>query len=105
MSRPVLWLLGLYRHYRATRPAACRFDPTCSAYVFEAVQIHGAGRGLYLGCRRVLRCHPFGGRGYDPVPAVEPLTPHTASAAVAPSAEPADAAFSAGFTSRKHCHA
>lgn len=70
MEKIVLSVLGWYRQYRGLRPDACRFDPTCSAYTVEAVETHGALRGLYLGTRRVLRCHPLGGRGYDPVPPV-----------------------------------
>jgi putative membrane protein insertion efficiency factor len=45
----------------------CRFEPTCSQYCLEAVETHGA-RGLLLAVRRILRCHPWGGCGYDPVP-------------------------------------
>jgi putative membrane protein insertion efficiency factor len=48
--------------------AGCRFSPTCSQYFIEAVQIHGAWRGSLLGCYRILRCNPWGGSGYDPVP-------------------------------------
>ena len=49
-------------------PPACRFTPTCSQYAIEALQKHGPIRGLYLAIRRILRCHPWGGSGYDPVP-------------------------------------
>lgn len=49
-------------------PPSCRFTPTCSQYAKEAIQKHGPLRGLYLAIRRLLRCHPWGGCGYDPVP-------------------------------------
>ncbi len=63
----------LVRIYQATfsvwRGApCCRFSPSCSAYMIEALEKHGLIKGLYLGCRRILRCHPFGAYGYDPVP-------------------------------------
>lgn len=48
--------------------ACCRFHPTCSEYCLEAVQRHGAVRGLWLGLKRILRCHPFCEGGIDPVP-------------------------------------
>lgn len=48
---------------------SCRFTPTCSAFVLEAVRTHGALRGVWLGLRRLLRCHPWGNCGHDPVPA------------------------------------
>lgn len=46
----------------------CRFEPSCSNYMIEALRIHGAFKGTILGAWRVLRCHPFGKSGYDPVP-------------------------------------
>ncbi len=50
-------------------PPSCRYEPTCSAYAVEALQRHGLIRGAYLTTRRLLHCHPWGGSGYDPVPA------------------------------------
>lgn len=49
-------------------PPACRFTPTCSRYAVDAIKLHGPFKGLYLAVRRLLRCHPWGGCGYDPVP-------------------------------------
>lgn len=46
----------------------CRFAPSCSEYALEALATHGAAKGGYLAARRILRCHPWGGSGYDPVP-------------------------------------
>ncbi|WP_313374113.1 membrane protein insertion efficiency factor YidD [Chishuiella sp.] len=46
----------------------CRYQPTCSSYMIEALKEHGLIKGLYLGIKRILRCHPWGGHGYDPVP-------------------------------------
>jgi len=46
----------------------CRYQPTCSAYALEALDLHGAFKGSLLAARRICRCHPFGGDGYDPVP-------------------------------------
>ena len=49
-------------------PQACRFLPTCSVYAVEALETHGAVKGSWLAARRICRCHPWGGHGYDPVP-------------------------------------
>lgn len=49
-------------------PAACRYQPTCSQYMVDALKKHGPLKGLWLGSKRILRCHPWGGSGYDPVP-------------------------------------
>jgi uncharacterized protein len=53
---------------RPILPPSCRFYPSCSHYAAEAVTQHGAVHGSWLALRRVLRCHPWGGGGYDPVP-------------------------------------
>lgn len=49
-------------------PPTCRFTPTCSEYARQAIAKHGPLKGLWLALRRILRCHPWGGSGYDPVP-------------------------------------
>lgn len=68
-SYPVIALIKVYRY--AISPflgSNCRFQPSCSAYAEEAIQRHGLFRGTGLAIRRVLRCHPWGKSGYDPVP-------------------------------------
>ena len=54
--------------FGAVLPGACRFEPSCSNYALEAVERHGPARGCVLVLRRLARCHPFGGSGFDPVP-------------------------------------
>jgi hypothetical protein len=49
-------------------PRVCRYHPTCSQYMIEAIQTHGVIKGVWLGIKRIGRCHPYGGSGYDPVP-------------------------------------
>jgi hypothetical protein len=59
----------------------CRFNPSCSNYMIEAIRLHGTWRGTWLGIRRLLRCHPFGAIGDDPVPtptAQNAMTKHEA---------------------------
>ena len=55
-------------HFGAGPLGGCRFHPTCSNYALEALETHGVIRGCWYGICRILRCHPWGGSGYDPVP-------------------------------------
>lgn len=74
MSPASCLLAGAVRLYRAVRSAVrpgvstCRYIPSCSAYGLEALETHGAVRGSWLTLRRIGRCNPWGGHGYDPVP-------------------------------------
>lgn len=65
-------LISLVRFYQLAIspyfPPRCRYQPTCSAYSIEALQKHGAMKGGWLALKRIGRCHPWGGTGYDPVP-------------------------------------
>ena len=73
LRKVLVWLLLLpIRFYQTCisplTPPSCRFTPTCSEYARQALVKHGPFKGLYLAVRRILRCHPWGGSGYDPVP-------------------------------------
>ena len=69
MRAIVIAALAVYkRAISPLLPQACRYYPTCSDYMREAVERHGAARGVRLGTARLLRCHPFHAGGYDPVP-------------------------------------
>ena len=73
LRRLVIWLLLLPIYFykgaiSPLTPPSCRFTPSCSTYALEAIRRHGPISGLYLALRRILRCHPWGGSGYDPVP-------------------------------------
>lgn len=65
-------LIALVRFYQLAisphTPPSCRFTPTCSQYALEAIRKYGPFKGSRLAIRRILRCHPWGGSGYDPVP-------------------------------------
>ncbi|HLH44963.1 MAG TPA: membrane protein insertion efficiency factor YidD [Bryobacteraceae bacterium] len=66
--RVALIILRFYKRWISPLlPPACRFYPTCSEYMREAIERHGVARGLGLGARRLLRCHPFCEGGFDPV--------------------------------------
>ena len=70
MKKLLLSIIAFYRrHISPYTPSHCRFRPTCSAYACEAINKYGAGKGLWLALKRLLRCHPFyKGDPYDPVP-------------------------------------
>ena len=65
-------LIGLVRFYQQCisplKPPTCRFTPTCSEYALQAICKYGPLKGSWLAIKRILRCHPWGGSGYDPVP-------------------------------------
>lgn len=66
---PFLLLIRFYQvAISPYTPASCRFSPTCSHYSIEALKIHGLFKGSWLAVKRISRCHPWGGSGYDPVP-------------------------------------
>jgi uncharacterized protein len=65
---PFIFLVRLYQNAVSPfLPSACRFQPTCSSYMIESLQVHGLFKGGFYGLRRILRCHPWGKSGYDPV--------------------------------------
>ena len=70
MKKLLLKCISFYRHtISPLTPAHCRFEPTCSAYAYEAINKYGALKGSWLAIKRLLRCHPFyKGDPYDPVP-------------------------------------
>ena len=70
--RVLLFLLAGYKRLISPLlPSACRYFPTCSDYMREAIELHGAGRGIWMGLKRIGRCHPFHAGGLDPVPGTE----------------------------------
>ena len=66
---PLLLLVKIYQWFISTiLPASCRYSPTCSHYMIEALKVWGPVKGTWLGLKRIASCHPRGGNGYDPVP-------------------------------------
>lgn len=65
------FLIGSVRFYQLAvspyKKSCCRYTPTCSEYAIQAIEKYGAIKGVYLALSRILRCHPFGGSGYDPL--------------------------------------
>jgi len=69
MKAFILFLLRGYKRYVSPLlPSSCRFEPTCSVYMYQAIEKKGVLKGITLGLRRLLRCHPFSAGGFDPVP-------------------------------------
>lgn len=69
MQNPLILLIRAYRYFISPLLGTrCRFEPSCSRYAMEAIQVHGTFRGSWLAVRRILRCHPFHPGGFDPVP-------------------------------------
>ncbi len=71
MKTIIINLIKLYQFFSKFTPKVCRYYPSCSNYMIEAIQKFGIIRGLFLGILRILRCHPFAPGGYDPVPSKE----------------------------------
>jgi putative membrane protein insertion efficiency factor len=72
LNFPFILLVKIYQYIISPIfPASCRFTPTCSSYTIEAITIWGPIKGIYLGVKRMLKCHPWGKYGHDPVPTKE----------------------------------
>ena len=69
LTLPLIFLIKIYQNLISPlTPATCRFQPTCSQYTLEALEKHGLFRGGWLGVKRIVKCTPWGGSGYDPIP-------------------------------------
>ena len=72
MKRLFILFIRFYQRFLSPlKPPCCRFHPTCSSYAIQALEKHGFFKGTALSVWRILRCNPFGGSGYDPVPGCE----------------------------------
>lgn len=70
MKKLMIALVKVYQKYISPlSPPSCRYVPSCSHYAIEAIETHGPIKGSYLAIKRILKCNPWGGMGYDPVPA------------------------------------
>lgn len=66
---PFILMIRMYKYLLSPLlPNACRYNPTCSQYAEEAIKKYGIFKGIFLGAKRIARCHPWGGHGYDPLP-------------------------------------
>lgn len=74
--RAYQWTISPVLSWLGGSASGCRFHPTCSTYFMEAVERHGVLYGSWLGLKRLARCHPWGGQGYDPVPQERTLGTH-----------------------------
>lgn len=69
LGAPIILLVKIYQWVISPLlPQSCRYTPTCSVYMIEAVRVWGPMKGTYLGLKRIASCHPWGGHGHDPVP-------------------------------------
>jgi putative membrane protein insertion efficiency factor len=80
LTFPFLALIKVYQVVISPlTPATCRFEPTCSHYAKEALEVHGLFKGTWLAIKRIGKCHPWGSSGYDPVPAKDDTSPDASS--------------------------
>lgn len=68
MKNILIMMIKGYQHIPGPWHLMCRYTPTCSNYAIEALEVHGVFKGTILSVKRILRCNPWGGKGYDPVP-------------------------------------
>ena len=74
MKKIIIYLIKFYQITLSPLLGSnCRFQPTCSQYMIEAINLHGVLKGVSLGIKRISKCHPLGPKGYDPVPGKEEL--------------------------------